>query len=146
MYMYIHMYIYIYIYIYSIIPVRRSRGLGLFGTFDAQKHCTGRQTRLEVTSGPPGSPRPQLGVTSASLCPRKLGSKSLRGHLARESSARSHFEVTRLERTRLEVTSGPHLDVTSKSLRRHLAREDSIRGHFEVSKLCKENYSRKLSR
>jgi hypothetical protein len=63
------------------------------------------RTRLGVTSGSPGSPRTRLGVTSGSPgSPRTLlgvTSGSLRGHLARENSARSHFE---LEKTWLQVS------------------------------------------
>ena len=58
-----------------------------------------------VTSGSLGSPGTRLGVTS----------EPLRGHLARENSARGHFEATWLEKTRLG------------SLRGHLARESSAR-------------------
>ena len=141
--------------------VRSSRGLVLLGTFDTQKHCTGRQTRLEVTSGPPGSPRPRLGVTSGSLrghfavtgpaqnsardhvgatsgspgSPRtRVGvtSGSLRDHLARENSARGHFGVTWLKKTRLGVTSRSlgSGKLGSKSLRSHSARENLARSHF----------------
>ena len=62
--------------------------------------------------------------------------------MARGNSARSHFDVTWLEKTRSEVTSGPHLDVTSKSLRSHLPRGDSSRGHFEVSQLCEQIFEK----
>ena len=101
----------------------------------------GHRARPELGSG---SLRGHFGITWL----KKLSSGSLRGHLAQETLARSHFGATWLGRTRLEVTSiltretrlevtsGPHLDVSSKSLRSHLAREDSSRGHFEVSKLC----------
>jgi len=146
--------------------VRSSRGLVLLGTFDTQKHCTGRQTRLEVTSGPPGSPRPRLGVTSGSLrghfavtgpaqnsardhvgatsgspgSPRtRVGvtSGSLRDHLARENSARGHFGVTWLKKTRLGVTSRSlgSGKLGSKSLRSHSARENLARSHFGAASL-----------
>ena len=84
---------------------------------------------------------------------RKRGSKSLRGHLVQESSARSHFEVTWLEKTRLKVTSRPRnlnktwLEVTWLAqniektrgtwARGHLAQENSARGHFEATWLEK---------
>ena len=74
----------------------------------------------------------------SALASRNLGSGSLRGHLARENSARGHFEATWLEKPRLGVV---RLGVTSRplgsrklgsgSLRGHLARENLARGHFE---------------
>ena len=106
--------------------VRYSRRLGVFGTFDTQKHCTGRQTRLEVTSGSPGSPTTRLGVTSALLGSRKLGSRPLRGRASASPGS---------PRTRLRVTSeslGPR-KLGSRSLRGHLAQENSARSHFEVT-------------
>ena len=66
---------------------------------------------------------------------RKLGSQSLRGHVARESSARSHFQVTWLKKARLEVTSRSlGSRISSKILRGHLARENSPRRHFQFEK------------
>ena len=55
--------------------------------------------------------------------------------MARENSARGHFEATWLEKTRLGVTSRPlgARKFGSGSLRGHLAREDSARGHFEAT-------------
>ena len=81
---------------------------------------------------------------------QKLGSKSLRGHLARPDlatgSLRGHFGVTGLAqnsaRGHFGATSGspgsprPRLGVTSGPLRGHLARRDlgsgSLRGHLGI--------------
>ena len=150
--LYIYIYIYIYIlYIYSIKSVRRSSDVGYLGAFDTQKHCTGRQTRLEVTSGPPGSPRPRLGVTSGSPgSPRtRLGvtSGSLWGHWAcpelGSGALRGHFGVTWLAQNSAQghfgVTSGSlgSRKLGSRSLWGHLAQENSARSHFEITWLGK---------
>ena len=78
-------------------------------------------------------------VTSRSRGLRKLGSKSLPGHLAQEKWARIHFEVTWLDEIRLGVTSGsPGLrKLRSKLLRGHLASDNSARGHFKATWLKK---------
>ena len=64
-----------------------------------------------------------LRAISRSLGSRQLSSKSLRDHFAQE------FEVTRLEKPQLEVTSGSpgSSKPGQKSLRGHLARESSAR-------------------
>ena len=82
-----------------------------------------------VTSGSPDSPRTRLGVTSGPL----------RGHLARENSARGHFEATWREKTWLGFTSRPlgSRRLSSGSLRGHMARGSSARGHFEDTWLGK---------
>ena len=61
-----------------------------------RSNCT-KNTWLEKT---------QLGVTSRPHGSRKLGSGSLRGHLARENSARGCFEATWLENARLGFFRG----------------------------------------
>ena len=76
-------------------------------------------------------------------------SKSLRGHLAQENSARSHLEATWLKKARLEVTSRSpgSSKLVSKTLRGHLARK-----RLEVTRLqptwleetVRGNYSKKL--
>ena len=101
------------------------------------------KTRLEVTSRSRKLEKTRLEVTSKSRKLRKLGSKSFRGGHFRgsqnmnrraflsfssdrlaQNSARGHFGVTCLEKTRFGVTSG--------SLRGHLARENSARSQLEV--------------
>ena len=72
----------------------------------------------------------RFGVTSKPLGSRRLGSGSLRGHLARENSARSHFEV---EETR-ENSARSHFEV--EKTRRNLARS-----HFDAEK-TRENSAR----
>ena len=84
--------------------------------------------RFGATSGSPGSPRTRLGITSGPLRSRlarpELGSGSLRGHLARENSGRRHFEVTWLEKTRLEVVWRlTKLDSKSFRARENLSRD-----------------------
>ena len=94
----------------------------LWNFWELTKH---QQACVFDTFRPTGSPRTRLGVTSGPL----------RGHLARENSARGHFEATWLEKTRPGVTSRPlgTRKLDSGSLRGHLAREDSARDHIQAT-------------
>ena len=94
--------------------------------------------------------RTRLEVSWRSLGSRKLDSKSLwgqlcrenlarsrfeqfRGHLARDSSARSHFEITLLKNSK----SLGSRNLSSKSLRGHLAGASPARSLFEAAWLGK---------
>ena len=59
--------------------------------------------------------------------------------MARECSARSHFDVTWLKKTRLEVTWRPTgwRKIGSNSLRGHLPRANSARSRFVITWLGK---------
>ena len=98
--------------------VAQTSARGHFGVTSGS--LCGHRARPELSSGSrrghfgvtwlaQNSARGHFGVTSGSLGSRKLGSRSLRGHLARENSARSHFEVEKTQ-------------------------ENSARNHFEVEK------------
>ena len=78
----------------------------------------------------------QLEVTSKSFGSGKRGSKSVRSHLARDTSPRTHFGVTwhkRLEVTSRSLGLGK---LRPKSLRSHLGRENSTRSHFGAASQC----------
>jgi len=103
-----HIYIYIYIYIQCLsLDSGCLRDFpGLSGAFATQEH---RENLTLLASGPLGS--------------RKVGLGSRRGHLAREHSARSHFE---LKKTR-ESCSRSHFGLEK-------TRENSARSRFELKK------------
>ena len=130
------------------------------GAFDHLARPEHRENSTLLAPGPLGSPRPRLGVTSGHPARPELGSGSLRGHLARENSARSRFELEKLGSKSQELgktrhfclrghrlaqnSARGHFGVTSgslgskklgsRSLRGHLARENSARSQLEVEK------------